>query len=60
MKKEDLNLFLKKKVKLILKSGFHYTCIIESLNEETVHITDKFGEKHAFSLNHIDGVSELK
>lgn len=58
MKIGDLRNFQNKRIKLVLKNGFLYTCSIEYLTEDSVHIIDKFNQKHIFDISAISEVSE--
>ena len=58
MEEEDMKQFLNKPIKLRLSGGFFYTCKIEQLTEDSVHIVDKYGERHVFDISEIKGVSE--
>ena len=58
MKEEDLREFLGKRIQIRLKSDWIYTCKIEKLNADSVHIIDKFNERHVFDLDEISAVSE--
>lgn len=59
MNEEDLKEFLGKKIQIRLKSSWIYTCKIEKLNADSMHIIDKFNERHVFNLEEIVGVSEV-
>lgn len=58
MKIEDLKQLKNKKVKIVLKNGFFYTCEIEYLTEDSVHVIDKFNQKHIFDISAISEVGE--
>jgi hypothetical protein len=58
MKYDDIKKFKDKRVRIILNNGFCYTCKIEFLNEDSVHIIDKFDKKHVFNIDFIQEISE--
>lgn len=60
MKREDLITFKNKKIRIILKTNFRYTCCIEFLNEDSVHVLDKFQQRHIFDYDQIAEVSEVQ
>lgn len=59
MRKEDINGFLGKRVKIVLKNGYFYTGEITKLNEDSLHFLDRYNHKLVFSLDVIDGVLTL-
>lgn len=60
LKQENLNQFLGKKVKIILKNGFFYSAEIERLDEESLSVVDKFGERHCFDISEVAAISEVR
>ena len=60
MKKEDLLCYKRKKVKILLKNRFVYTCIIEEFLEDCIKIRDKFGNLVTISLDDISMITELR
>ncbi|MFC1704709.1 hypothetical protein ACFLZ6_00085 [Nanoarchaeota archaeon] len=59
MKKETLEQFKGRTIKLVLKTGFYYTCSIDFLDDDAVHVLDKFNQRHVFALEQIAEVNEL-
>jgi len=60
MKKEDIQQYLGKKVLLELSNNFHYTCIINSVTEDTISFIDKFNLKHTKNISEIIGINEVR
>lgn len=59
MKKEDVLCYDGKRIKILLKNKFIYTCIIEEFLEDSVRVKDKFGNLVTISFDEISMVTEL-
>lgn len=59
MRKEDLEDYGGKKVKLILVSGSVFTGRIKKLTEESLHMVDKYDQLVVINLNQISNVIGL-
>lgn len=59
MKKEDIDKYLNKKVKLTLKNGYIYTCNITKISDTAFDIVDINKEKLTISIEAIDIIKEV-
>lgn len=60
MRKEDLQQFLNKKIRLYLINDMHYSGRIDSVNDNSVIIIDKFGNLVTIVLGRISHIEEIK
>ena len=59
MKKDDLEFFVGKLIRIRLKSGFHFSGSIQELKEDSILFLDKFQKTLRFDLTSIESVEEL-
>ena len=59
MKKEDLELFKGRKIKIILKNGYFYTGSILFLGDDFFRLSDKFGLTVQISYSEIGSCMEV-
>ena len=59
MKKNEILCYEGKKIKILLKNNFVYTCFIEEYFEDSIKIKDKFGNLVIISLENISMITEL-
>jgi hypothetical protein len=60
MKKEDLRCYEGKKIKILLKNNFVYTCSIQEFLEDCIKIRDRFGNLVLVSLGDISMITEIQ
>ena len=60
MKREDIQQFKSKVVLIELDNTYHYTAKIDSINEETINVTDKFGLHICINISSIKFIKEIK
>jgi hypothetical protein len=58
VKVEDLKIYRKKKIKLLLKNRFVYSCVIEEFLENSIKIRDKFGNVIIISVDDISVIGD--
>ena len=59
MDKEIINNFLNKRIKIFLKNGFTYICVIKQIGDDSILIIDKYDNEIAISLDEINTVKPL-
>ncbi len=59
MKKEDILCYERKKIKILLKNKFVYTCVIKEFLEDSIKIRDKFNNLVVISLDDISMITDL-
>lgn len=59
MRREDIEFFLNKKVKLNLKNSYNYTGIIKEIREETILLKDKFEQIQCINIIDIVSIGEV-
>lgn len=60
MEKEDLKIYLHKKVRLILKSGYNYHGYVLSLGDDFIRFKDKYNRMVIVKLDDISLIEEFK
>jgi hypothetical protein len=58
MKKEDIEKFRGKNIKIILKNQFIYNCKIQEINDDSVGILDKFNNLVFINYDMIGAITE--
>ncbi len=59
MERQNIEQFMGKKVKLILKTNYIYTGIIQKIDNTSLQFLDKKGQRHIFALEHIVEINEV-
>ena len=59
MKKKDIKRYEGKRLKILLKNNFFYTCNIEEVMQDCIRIKDKFGNSILISLEDISMVTVI-
>lgn len=59
MENEQVRQYIKKKVLLILKNGYKYTCVIPEFFESSFFIEDIFGVRVLIDCAFIDFIKEV-
>jgi len=60
MERNDLELYLKKRVRITLKTGYFYHCYIQSIGNDSIRIKDKFNRVMIIALDQISIVEEVE
>lgn len=59
MRRKDLELYQKRKIKIILKNTYQYTGKIQKINEETLVMLDKFNKLITISISDISQIEDM-
>lgn len=60
MKREDLEFYEKKKIKIILRNTYQYTGVIKKINEDSIVLLDKFNKYITISIPDISQIEEVR
>jgi len=60
MKKEELECYLGRQIKLILKNNYYYSGKIKSLDQDSLLLIDKFGSLVTIPYEEISLITEVR
>ena len=59
MKIEELKYYENKKIKILLKTGFVYTGLIEEFLSDSIRLRDKFNKVVTLTVDNINSITEF-